>query len=50
MPSQPQAILPAVAKYKCYTEAVSTRKQHSSASLESIQNVKKACMLISHCM
>lgn len=47
MPSWPQAILQAVANYKRYNEAVSTRKKHPSASLENTQNVKKACLLIS---
>jgi len=46
MPSQPQAILQAVASYKCSDEAVSTRKEYSSASLDNTQNVKKARLRI----
>lgn len=46
MPSQPWAVLQAVASYRCSNKAVSTRKKYSSASLENTQNVKKTHLLI----
>lgn len=45
MRSQPQAILQAVASYKCSNEAVSTRKKYPSASPESTQSIKKTHLL-----